>query len=70
MKHQISLNSTEQSNPNSFFQQLSDTASENLSGGSDGTCSACTVDDLFITDDDEADTPSGYGVVNIRFKVK
>ena len=69
MKHQISLNSTEQSTPISLFQQLPDAASEQLSGG-DGTCSACTVDDLLIEDNDEADDPSGEGVVLIRFMGK
>ncbi|MBE7383692.1 MAG: hypothetical protein F6J95_020010 [Leptolyngbya sp. SIO1E4] len=50
MKHQISLKSIEQSTPNSSFQQLSDTASEQLTGG--GTCSVCSVKYLILEDEE------------------
>ncbi|MBE7383693.1 MAG: hypothetical protein F6J95_020015 [Leptolyngbya sp. SIO1E4] len=62
MNYQISLNSTEQSTPISLFQQLSDTASENLSGGSDSTCATCF--DFVVPES------PGDGVVNIRFMGK
>ncbi|MEM1308062.1 MAG: hypothetical protein AAGF98_00935 [Cyanobacteria bacterium P01_H01_bin.153] len=65
MKHQISLKSIEQSTPISLFQQLSDTTSENLSGGSDGTCATCTVEDILITGVDTVENRMPLEVLNV-----